>query len=284
MKFELDQTEFAAFQIGLIDSGERNIFLETVNTNKQIDTNIFYCKGIKGVCYSCNIYGGVRIHISFDEDTDLFNEDVASFVQSTMQKSRHESCLIWIWNKNYKIIDFLKERFYIQPDCGVYYYASIEFIMRRETFNKTCGSLALDIRPYEEKYIDEYLYLLDGAMTFTSPPTNFTANRDNYARQFDERSKTNSFEAFWKGDQLIGLYWRKNAEIEIMAVANDHQRKGYGSEILTRAIEMIFKNTTGNYAYLYAVDWNKKGQSFYKKYGMEQNGHSYLLRLNNLRV
>lgn len=72
----------------------------------------------------------------------------------------------------------------------------------------------------------------------------------------------------------------KNAEIDFLAVADNQQRKGYGSAILTRAIEMVFENTTEDYAYLYAVDWNRKGQAFYKKYGMEINGHSYLLRLN----
>ena len=49
--------------------------------------------------------------------------------------------------------------------------------------------------------------------------------------------------------------------------------------MLSRAIEMVFEHTDADYAYLYAVDWNEKGQAFYRKYGMEENGHSYLLRM-----
>ena len=103
-------------------------------------------------------------------------------------------------------------------------------------------------------------------------------------KRFTELAENKSFEAFWDDGNLIGLYWRNNAEIDIMAVADQQQRKGYGSIILTRAIEMVFENTAADYAYLYAVVWNQKGQSFYRKFGMEQRGHSYLLRLNNYAV
>jgi ribosomal protein S18 acetylase RimI-like enzyme len=117
-------------------------------------------------------------------------------------------------------------------------------------------------------------------MDFASPPANYKINKEQNMKLFSERAENNSFEAFWMDDKLIGLYWRKNAEIDTLAVSVKHQRKGYGSAILTRAIEMTFANTSADFVYLYAVDWNPKGQSFYKKYGMEQKGHSCLLRLN----
>ena len=50
--------------------------------------------------------------------------------------------------------------------------------------------------------------------------------------------------------------------------------------MLTRAIEMVFENTSEDFVYLYAVDWNEKAQSFYRNYGMEENGHSYILNYN----
>ena len=284
MKMESAQIEFASYQIGLIDSGEKAIFLETVNTDKQINSNVFHNDNISGVYFSCVIFDGVRIHISFNMDTDMFNEDITALIYSTLQKSGFSSCLIWVWNKNRKIIDFLKDKFHIEPDCGIYYYASIEFIMRRKNFKKTSRNNPLDIRSYEERHLEKYLNLLDGSMSFASPPPNFMANKENYAKRFSEQCTDNSFEAFWKDGELVGLYWRKNAEIDIMAVSVNQQRKGYGSTILTRAIEMVFANTTDDYAYLYAVDWNLKGQQFYNKYGMEQNGHSYLLHLNNFSV
>jgi len=281
MKFEPKQIEFTANQIGLIDSGEKGVFLETINTDKQIDAHIFHDKDVMGVYFSCTIFGGVRISIVFDNDVDNYNEDLAALVENTLQKAASSSCLICIWNKNHKIIEFLKKKFNIQPYSGTHYYASIEFIMRRANFNITSENNSLDTLPYEEKHIDKYLTLLDSAMNFGSEPPNYMANKEEHAKNFAKLAKNNSFESFWKDSELIGLYWRKNAEIDMMAVANNHQRKGYGSAILTRAIEMVFDNTTKDFAYLYAVDWNTKGQLFYKKYGMEENGHSYLLYLKD---
>jgi ribosomal protein S18 acetylase RimI-like enzyme len=82
---------------------------------------------------------------------------------------------------------------------------------------------------------------------------------------------------------LVGLYWRKNAEIDFFAVDVNQQRKGYGTIMLTRAINMVFEKTDADFACLYAVDWNLKGQSFYKKYGMAENGHSFGIKINNYK-
>jgi len=51
----------------------------------------------------------------------------------------------------------------------------------------------------------------------------------------------------------------KNNVIDIMAVIENQQRKGYGSIILTHAIEKIFENTSTNHVCLYVVAWNEKG-------------------------
>jgi len=274
------QIQFAASQIGYIDSGERNLFLDSVNTEGQVEAEIFNNGEMTGVFYSDTAYNGLRIRISFTVDTDRFNDHLVSRVKSSMKKASVTSCSIWIRNNNKKIIEFLKKYFYVQPD-GAHYYASIEFIMRRERFSGSANESVLDTRPFEEKHIDDYLRMLDGSMTFIDPPSDFMGNKEYYLKQLAEHGQSSSLEAFWIGSELIGLYWRKGAEIDVFAVDAANQRKGYGTIMLTRAIKVIFKNTDADFAYLYAVDWNIKGQSFYKKYGMEQNGHSYHLGINN---
>jgi len=281
MKLDSTQIEIAGNQIGLIDSGEKEVFFEAVNTDKQINARIFHDRDLSGIYFSCTIFGGVRISIVFNHDTDAYNDDIAALIQTTLQKADSSSCLICVWNKNRKIIESLKEKFQIQPYSGEHYYASIEFIMRRRNFTISDKCKPLHILPYEKKNIDQYLCLLDGAMNFGSVPPNYMGNKNEYTKKFAKLAEVNSFEAFWQNTELVGLYWRKGAEIDMMAVADNHQRKGYGSVILTRAIETVFESTDNEFAYLYAVDWNTKGQSFYKKYGMEENGHSYLLYLKN---
>jgi len=282
MTFKETDIAFAASQIARIDSGEEDIFRDTVNTNAQVVTKIFSNHGLnEGVFHSCQIYDCLRIHIAFVENTDCYNEEIAAFIRQAMHTSGHSSCYIWLCNENRKITEYLKEVFQIGPEPGgKHHYASTEFIVRREMFNPTTHNDAVEIRQYEEKYMDDYLLMLDGSMTFASPPFDFMKNKNHYLERFNELNKQCAFEAFWLQDELVGLYWRVNAEIDIMAVAEKHQRKGYGSMILTRAIQMVFETTDAEYAYLYAVDWNKKGCAFYQKYGMLKNGHSCLLRLH----
>lgn len=105
----------------------------------------------------------------------------------------------------------------------------------------------MEIKPYDGKYIDEYLKLLDESMTFEKPAPNYRNGKTRYLKRFIEYRDKNSFEAFWNNNELI---------------------------------EIVLKNTVKVYAYLYAVDWNDKGRAFYDKYGMEKNGHSYLLCIN----
>jgi ribosomal protein S18 acetylase RimI-like enzyme len=275
-----EQIDIMAVFIGYIDSGEKQCFLETVGTEHQITSKIFYENNLIGVFYSCFAYETLRLSISFDTDivTEKFNDEIASLVNLSMEKSGKTSCMIYIRNENKGIISFLKNKFQIPPGSGEHYYASIEFIMRRKVFTKKISESPMEIRQYEEKNIDKYLSMLDNSMTFTNPPTNFMEKKMYYSQYFRERMNNNSFEAFWINNELIGLYWRKNAEIDFFAIDVNYQRKGYGTIMLTRAIEMIFENTSEDFVYLYAVDWNEKGQIFYRKYGMEENGHSYMLK------
>ena len=280
MTFTQDQINAAASLIGYIDSGERNLFLDSVNTEHQVEAKIFYDDGMVGVLYGCTVYKSLRIRISFEKDTEKFNAELASCVRSALKKADLTTCDLWIRNENRKIIEFLKEYFHVLPE-GTHYYASIEFIVRREELNMTADRSVFEVRPYEDKHIDKYLNLLDGSMTYIDPPHNFMGKKEHYLKHFAERRQNDSFEAFWKDETLIGLYWRKNVEIDFFAVAADQQRKGYGTIMLRRAFDMVFQKTDADFAYLYAVDWNTKGQSFYKKYGMEQNGHSYHLRIKD---
>ena len=273
---------FWTLMIGYIDSGEKHCFFETVNTDNQVVYKFFYENNMIDIFYSCFAYGTLRIHTSFDVNmkADKFNDDIASLIQISLDKSSNTSCMICIRNENKQMFEFIKENFKIPPNKGKYYYASIEFIMRRKNFIKEFNDSILVIRPYEKEYIDNYLNLLDNSMTFTSTQPNFMGRKEHYLQYFAERNENRSFESFWKDNKLIGLYWRKNAEIDFFAIEVNNQRKGYGTIMLTRAIEMVFENTSEDFVYLYAVDWNQKAQLFYRNYGMEENGHSYILNYN----
>jgi ribosomal protein S18 acetylase RimI-like enzyme len=199
-------------------------------------------------------------------------------IKSSLEKVKLKSAAIWIFNGNYHIIEHIKKTFNTNPD-GKHYYASSEFIMRRENFNKTIDLNDVRILPYEKKNIEQYLVMLDQSFAHINSETMFVKKKEQYIIQFEELNTKNSFESFWKENELIGLYWRKKAEIEMLAVNAKYQRSGYGSLILTYAINKIFMNREIEYVYLYVVDWNEKGRSFYHNYGMELNGHSYRINI-----
>jgi len=262
-----DEIAFARRLISKIDSGEGGIFTEYVNTENQIAAKLFE----NGVFFSCVYEGNIRIQIAFD--LDINDEEVNKTLWELIVYSKQDKrASIWIFNDNRNIINYLESI----VGCVNQRYAAVEYIMRRKNFKKTI-SKDVAIKPYEKEKLDEYLIMLDKSMDFT--PHDSQGSRDFFAQRFEELSFSNLFEAFWDDENLIGLYWRKNAEIEDIAVAPEYQRHGYGTLILNRAIEQVFANTDAEYAYLYCVDWNEKGQNFYKKFGMEANGHSYVIYL-----
>ena len=109
-------------------------------------------------------------------------------------------------------------------------------------------------------------------MSFFIPPQDFVDEKDRYLHEFRQLQEKSAFEAFWKDEILIGLYWIVGTEVDTMGVSSECQRLGYGSMILTRAIENVFwQNPDAEYAVLYAVGWNSKAQNFYRKYGMKVN-------------
>lgn len=83
------------------------------------------------------------------------------------------------------------------------------------------------------------------------------------------------FLCFFINKELIGIYWLDNdlITIEYLAIAPIHQRKGYGSIILSHAINNVLFEQKHKTAKLYCVDWNKQGLAFYKKFGMLIKGH-----------
>jgi RimJ/RimL family protein N-acetyltransferase len=163
------------------------------------------------------------------------------------------------------------------PYPNGYYYTSHEFIMEKEHFKGLYDSKDLYIRQFEEAKIDDYALLLDNAMVFVSPPPNFQGDKEKLA----ENIRNKVFFAFYIKNDLVGVYWLDNdlRTIEYIAISPNHQRKGYGSIILSHSLHNVFFVQNKNIAKLYCVDWNENGIKFYKKFGMVLKGHIFSMIL-----
>lgn len=232
----------------------------------------FFTQKLVGSFFSCIYDGKLRIHLVFNEETDLFNDEILGLIKMSMEAAGMNHGSIWFRRSIQSIISHIGDQYRLTPLAEDFYYYSTEYIMRRDRLNKTFDNTDLEVKPFEEIHMDSYLELLNDAMSFFIPPQDFVSNKTQYLQEFMDYKDKNTFEAFWKDGQLVGLYWIVGTEIDTMGVSSNFQRHGYGTMILTRAIEKVFQQNPGTESViLYAVGWNAKAQNFYKKYGMEIN-------------
>ena len=230
-----------------------------------------------GIYISMVFFGSYRVFIAFENDTDKYVKELSELILLSKKQNPGSSPCVYFIGDQTKLIDSLNQTVKFDQDN---YYASHEFIMDREHFKGFVNDKQLEIKPYEAVKIGDYAQLLDKAMTFVSPPTNFQGNTAGLAEKVD-RVKENAFYTFYKDGELIGLYWLDNDFYTIynLVVAPEYQRQGYGDIILSHAIDNVFTVQKHETAKLYCVDWNEKGLAFYKKYGMILKGHTYAVSL-----
>jgi len=273
MSLETENPTFRMFHISdsasatkrNIDAGDEILLCKTFSIDR-----------IVGSFFSCIYKRQLRIHAVLNEETEVFNGEIAELIKASMKKFGVESGTIWFRSASVNLLSYLKERFVLTSDDEQFFYHSTEYIMRKDKFDKQFDHSCLDVKPYDEAQIDQYLELLSDAMSFFFPPEDFLQNKASYLEEFQDFKDKNAFEAFWKGDKLVGLYWLGGIEVDTLGVSSHFERSGYGTQILTRAIERVFEqNPETDHALLYAVGWNAKAQNFYRKYGMEvKNYHN----------
>jgi len=257
----------SAFHIVNLKAMDSN---DASNLDRILFCKTFLANGlVAGSFFSCIYNSKLRIHAVFNEKTDIFHNEISKLIEKSMKESKLSGGVIWIRTVDKSLIAHLSNKFSLTPDPEDFFYYSTEYIMHRNKFSKKLDN-TLTTKPYEECHIDKYMEVLSDSMSFFVPPEDFVLEKQRYMQEFLEYNRKNAFEAFWKGNELVGLYWIDGIEVDTMGVSSNFQRLGYGLEILTKAIENVFQqNPETEYALLYCVGWNAKAQNFYKKYGME---------------
>ena len=235
-----------------------------------IRIQLFSIPELFGSYFSCIYRGMLRIHIVFNKDNNEYNDEITKLIKETLEQTNISEGKMWISNQNNEIVAHLKKEFRITLDSEPFLYESHELIMPRHKFHYKFDDTTLEIKPYQEEYIDKYLLLLYNAMSFKIPPYNYLLKKVDFMNEFRDMEEKGLFEAFWIKDDLVGLYWISGTEIDHIAVSEQYQHLGYAKQILTRAIEVLFQNPDVEYAWLLVVEWNSKAYNFYKKFGMEE--------------
>jgi|GEM_PF-1227836 len=279
MKFEHVQTDYQSYNIPLPNTHRSNMKNEL--NNRELESKLFYGNKMCGVFFSYSYNGVLRVYITLENDTNAYNDEITSLLRSSINKCNCSTGLLWVRKKTPKIIAFLENEFLLTPSDELFFYESTTFVMPYNKFQKKYDSSILEIKPYEERFLDDCLNLFNEAMVFKMPPHFYLDERAHYLEQLRFNSENTVFETFWKNNELIGLYWLCDEEIDVIAVSPKHQRKGYGSLILTRAIEKAFQTSNKDCVWLIASNFNEKAHAFYGKYGMEARNQNRLSHIDS---
>jgi len=274
MKFEHAQTDYQSYNFPLPKHCRGDT--ENKPKNREIESKLFFDSKMRGVFFSYIYNGALRIYVTLEDDISVYNNEIATLLRESINKCGCADGLIWVRKKTPQLIAFLKSEFQITPSDDLFFYESTTFVMRRDKFHKKYDDSILKIRQYEDSFLDDCLQLFNEAMLFKMPPHFYPDEREHYLQQLRFNKENTVFETFWKNDELIGLYWLCDNEIDVIAVSPNHQRKGYGSLILTKAIEHAFQ-TLGSgkdNVWLIASKFNEKAHSFYIKFGMDAQSHN----------
>jgi len=248
--------------------------------NRELTARLLLENSARGVFFSYIYNGMLRVYITLDEDTDVYNDEISVLLRNSIEASGCGGGLLWVRKQTPKVIAFLEGEFRITLSDELFFYEAKKFSVRRGEFDFKYDS-GLEIRPYEDGFLDECLRLLDESMVFCMPPSFHADERAHYLEQFRFYRDYLSFETFWKDGVLVGFYWNNGNEVDLMAVSPRLQRRGYGSVILSRAVEKIFEKTGSDEAWLIASSFNAKACGFYAGNGMAVTGEYRVARIGD---
>lgn len=218
------------------------------------------------------------IYIAFEKENPVSSSLVSALCRENLLLLRECSVVVWIKYENQLIIRQLKQDF----PCTGTEYGMKEFAMMRSDFYDIPIPTEITVKGYQPLHLQEYLSLLDAAMTYHDTANFYSSRADEYREDFLNGDKEGFFKAFWLGTTLIGVYlrdWEYGDELALLAVNVSFQRKGYGACLLHHAANMLFTTTAQNILYLYCVDHNTVANSFYIKQNMKITGHSYKMTM-----
>jgi len=254
--------------IKLIDSGEYRVASgEIEGFSNWVDLYTFETKSNEGILTSLIYNNNLRFQIAFLND--LNEEEVQSvyhIIKDILTKEK-KNCDIWIYNENHNLVRILMEKFNLTRKQV---YMSREMMYFKEPVK--LNILPLKTIGYSEDILLDTLHLLEAAFVKIAAPNDFLNQRDHYHQKFSNTDKSR-FTGFMLNNELIGMSFHHDGEIEYIGVKPAYQRRGYGKLIIHHVLQAI-KEDSENIPYLYCVDENEEALQFYLKEGFEVVAHA----------
>ena len=271
-----DEMNNAAELIGKIDRGERRIF-EVGESLQGFDgclRRLYYSDGKTiGVYSSCILNNALHAAIAFNTDLpDELHNGLKDLIVEDCKYVKGKADL-WYRPENIKVLEVLKAF----PNTGKP-NSTHELKVRSAYYNNLIPNKPDDwvLRPFELEYLDEVIDLLDSSLAHTFADTNtrpFRNNREINKKEWVSQAEWGEFDILYVSDNAAGVYILKGAEIDIIAVSPQYQRRGIGRVLLHHAVDSI-KDRCDEEPFLYCVDSNSAALRFYLREGLTVTGHS----------
>jgi GNAT superfamily N-acetyltransferase len=211
--------------------------------------------------------GALRIHLVFEDDIrGAAPQPVIQCLLATIGEVPSRRAHLWCSGHNPRLVSYLKRELPTEENV----YSADELVYTRERIMQDQVEDEMDTSPlvpvpYSDDLLDSALELLEDSFAAISTPGSFTSSRDSYKEKLSSTAKSR-FEGFRLGDELVGLYYHNDAEIEYIAVSRSQQRRGFGALILKRALLAAFRDSDRD-PHLYCVSDNTDALRFYLREG-----------------
>ncbi|MGE5652745.1 MAG: GNAT family N-acetyltransferase, partial [Bacillota bacterium] len=135
---------------------------------------------------------------------------------------------------------------------------------------------SLEARPYDDALFEEYIRMINEGFSPMREQNDIKPYRvfaDDAPQDQELRKKTIEHHRenawfFYDGEQLVGWAELDGAEIDTVAVASEHQRRGYGRQIMHYCTNHLLDK--GHHpVQLHVVETNEHVKRFYESIGFE---------------
>jgi len=274
--FETEQEHARAAQLlAAVDRGERWIFDGAPGSSEFGGSLIkqYFTRGDTwGVFHACLFRGRLRLQIGFSPDLPVEEEvGLIGLIRQARRQAPGPASL-WYPPENARLDRLILHGL----PWLVHGHKTRELAFDTRPAFPPVLPPDLAYVPYDRAWLEAVCRLLDQALahTFADPgDAVFSRDKEKYDAEWLGLARTNACRLLLENRVLAGFIARKDAEIDLMAVAPERQGRGLGRILLQQARADILEEQAGE-PHLYCLDSNNGALRFYLREGMRVTGHS----------
>jgi len=231
----------------------------------------FICENPNGFVYVSK--NDKRYSIKFAFETNPSQEDVQRIHKKIEQYFNDEQIQKIYITTNSSSVNIVK---YYDLNHVKLWYTAYDLEYTSEAYDYLEDDL--DVKPYDEVYLQEFINLLDDSFRPLRLENNivpldcYGSNLEESKSEFLELNEEGKIIGLWDKDVLIGVTITEGNEIDTIAISKEHQNKGYGRRVVNYLMNHLINEEKHKTIHLGVIASNKIAFDLYIKCGFKQVG------------